>query len=137
MQGRLTLHVRRLVHISQVSGVFLKESMSVQLHRYTHEIINYLVGTESVFSGVGDIFHGTDLIIGFCSVGLSLAKLIIYSRERCGDYLIHIVVLILSEPAAEDYIGTGSGEGLVLFVKSIVCFVVYRIVRLNARLPFG
>ena len=24
MQGRLTLHVRRLVHISQVSGVFLK-----------------------------------------------------------------------------------------------------------------
>lgn len=71
----------------------------------------------------------------FCR--LSLAKLIIYSSERCGNYLIHIVVLILSEPAAEDNIGTGSGKGLVLFVKSIVCFVVYRIIRLNARLPFG
>lgn len=50
--------------------------------------------------------------IGFHSVGLSLAKLIIYSRKRCGNYLIHIVILILSEPAAEDYIGTGSGEAL-------------------------
>lgn len=48
----------------------------------------------------------------FCR--LSLAKLIIYSSERCGNYLIHIVVLILSEPAAEDNIGTGSGKGLVL-----------------------
>ena len=31
--------------------------MSVQLHRHTHETINYLVGTEIVLSGVGDIFH--------------------------------------------------------------------------------
>ena len=32
IQERLTLHVRILVHISQVSGVFFEKSMSVQLH---------------------------------------------------------------------------------------------------------
>ena len=32
MQGRLTLHVRRLVHISQVSSVFSEKSMLEQLH---------------------------------------------------------------------------------------------------------
>ena len=31
-KGRLTLHVRRLVHISQVSSGFSEKSMSVQLH---------------------------------------------------------------------------------------------------------
>ena len=57
MQGRLTLHVRRLAHISQVSGVFFKESMLEQLHGYTHEIINALSALKNVFGGVGDIFH--------------------------------------------------------------------------------
>ena len=66
MQGRLTLHVRRLAHISQVSGVFFEESMLEQLHGYTHEIINALSALKNVFGGVGDIFHCVALIrIGF------------------------------------------------------------------------
>ena len=56
MQGRLTLHVRILVHISQVSSVFLKVNVSAValIHSRNYQ---YLVGKVRVLSGVGDIFH--------------------------------------------------------------------------------
>ena len=36
-RGRLTLHVRRLVHISQVSGVFLKSNVSAVVQIYSRK----------------------------------------------------------------------------------------------------
>ena len=60
MQGRLTLHVRILVHISKVSGVFFEGSMSVQLYRCTHEIINTL-SVLKLFSAVFVIYFNVQL----------------------------------------------------------------------------
>ena len=63
MQGRLTLHVRKLVHISQVSGVFFEESMLEQLHRYTHEIINTLSVWKRLQAVLAIHFYATDFPI--------------------------------------------------------------------------
>ena len=60
-----------------------------------------------------------------------------YGGEGGGDYFIHVVVLVLPEPAAEDNIWAGGGEGFVLFVKGVVCDIVYRIVRLGAGVPLS
>ena len=68
MQGRLTLHVRRLAHISQVSGVFFEESMLEQLHGYTHEIINALSALK-MFSAVLAIYF---TVWGLIIIGLSI-----------------------------------------------------------------
>ncbi len=57
--------------------------------------------------------------------------------EGGDDYFIHVVVLVLSESAAEYNIGTGGGKGFVLFVKGVVCGIVYRIVRLGVGVPLS
>ena len=56
MQGRLTLHVRRLVHISQVSSVFLKGQCQCSC---TDTLTKILIPCryENVLCSVGDIFH--------------------------------------------------------------------------------
>ena len=47
------------------------------------------------------------------------------------DNLIHIIVLVLSEPAAEDNVLACICESLVLLIQCIVLIIVYRVVRLN------
>ena len=56
MQRRLTLHVRRLVHISQVSSVFLKSQCQCSC---TDTLTKILIPCryENVLCSVGDIFH--------------------------------------------------------------------------------
>ena len=56
MQGRLTLHVRRSVHISQVSSVFLKGQCQCSC---TDTLTKILIPCryENVLCSVGDIFH--------------------------------------------------------------------------------
>lgn len=60
-----------------------------------------------------------------------------YGNGGGGNHFIHVVVLILSESAAEDNFGAGGGEGFILFVKGVVCGIVYRIVRFGAGVPLG
>ena len=56
MQGRLTLHVRRLVHISQVSSVFLKSQCQCSCNDALTKIL-IPCRYENVLCSVGDIFH--------------------------------------------------------------------------------
>ena len=51
------------------------------------------------------------------------------------DNLIHIIVLVLSESAAEDNVLACICESLVLLIQCIVLIIVYRVVRLNTGLP--
>lgn len=60
-----------------------------------------------------------------------------YGNGGGGNHFIHVVVLILSESAAEDNFGAGGGEGFILFEKGVVCGIVYRIVRFGAGVPLG
>ena len=68
---------------------------------------------------------------------ISASKLRLDRRKRCGNSVVHIVIPILPQPAAEQHVFILLGEGAVLFIERAVLFVVDGIVRLVARLPLG
>lgn len=57
--------------------------------------------------------------------------------QRGPDDLIHIVVPVVTQSAAEVYVGFGFSQIFVPGVKCAVFGVIDRIVRLHAWLPFG
>ncbi len=53
--------------------------------------------------------------------------------EHRGDGVVHVVIFIAREPAAEQHFLIVCGEIGVFFVQRGILFVVYRVVRLAAR----
>jgi hypothetical protein len=58
-----------------------------------------------------------------------------YIVKCCSDYLIHIVIFVLTESAAEEYILGSVCQLLILSVKLVVKFVINRVVGLITLLP--
>ena len=56
-------------------------------------------------------------------------------KERFGDDVVHIVILVLSQTSAKDHIAFLGSKFCIFLIQSIVLLVVDRIVWLNARLP--
>ena len=64
-------------------------------------------------------------------------KLSFNALKCCCDYLVHVIILVLSKSSAEYHVLTCLCKLLVLLVQRIVLVVVYRIVWLYARLPLS
>ena len=59
----------------------------------------------------------------------------LHSLQRTLDDVIHIVVLILRQTAAEDGVLFLPGQGCILLVELLVALVVDRVIRLFAAMP--
>ena len=68
---------------------------------------------------------------------LLFSQLALALIQYCCDNLIHIVVFILAQTAAEDDLLLGFGQLLVFGVECAVLGIIHRIVRLIAGLPLG
>ena len=53
------------------------------------------------------------------------------------NHFVHVVVFVLAEPAAEDYVGASVGLLFVARIERGVLLVVDGIVRLHSLLPLG
>lgn len=74
-------------------------------------------------------------LYGFIICSILRLELCLNTLKCCCDYLVHIIILVLSKSSAEYYILACLCKLLVLLVKRIVLVVVYRVVWLYARLP--
>lgn len=72
-----------------------------------------------------------------CFVLVNLIHLHSNAGQRAFNYLVHIIVLILAQAAAEHNVRLGIGQCLVLGVQGAVLVIVDRVVRLVARLPLS
>ena len=66
----------------------------------------------------------------------SLLKFFFASIQYSCNYLIHVVVLILTKSTAEDYMLLCIRQLLIFRIKQAILSIINRIIRLNSRLPF-
>lgn len=57
--------------------------------------------------------------------------------QRTLDHVIHVVILILRQPPAEDGIGLLLSQGCVLLVEALVSLIIDGIIGFFARMPVG
>ena len=67
----------------------------------------------------------------------ALVQFALTAVQHSGDNLIHVVVLILTQTAAEDDLRLGLGQLFVLGIQCAVFGIVDGVVRLVAGLPLG
>ena len=56
--------------------------------------------------------------------------------KRCHYDLVHIIITVLAKTSTEDYILFVIRESFVFFVKCVIFFVIYRIIRFVTGFPF-